>query len=413
MAGELVTKGMDQLFRHHGEEYFLHQRIAASTMSPRASSCYTPVQNYESKRMLQDFLRSNDYEANFERFSASIVYTMIFGLRLETGKESQFETSKVNVEHLVKAGQVGAWIVDTLPFLNYLPTPLAPWKRQAEEWYQPITLSAKTNLDEALHRPGWNWAKDFINSKEAREMTELEVAWDLDIICSAGIETTNVMLQILTLALIANPNAIVTAQAELDAVVGDERMPAFDDMDRLPYIHAIIEETFRWRHILPTGIPHATTQDDYYNGYFIPKNSTIIPLFIAMRNDATLFDDPSAFRPERWLNKSQQPMNNFGYGRRICTGRHIARNSMLIAVSRLLWGFNVKSKDGQKVEVDEDMFTPDFVSHPKPFGAVFESRSEKRKAVMAMEWEMEDRDIGKMMDGVRERMVGVGLNPRA
>ncbi|KAH7378388.1 cytochrome P450 [Phaeosphaeria sp. MPI-PUGE-AT-0046c] len=412
MAGELVTKGMDQLFRDHGEEFFLHQRLSTPTMSPRASACYTHVQDFESKRMLQDFLVSNDFKASFERFAASIVYTLIFGLRIETGKEHQFMTSEKNLENLVKAGQVGAWIVDTLPFLNHLPAPFTPWKKTADAWFQDLTLSAKSNLDEALHREGWNWAKDFVKAKEAQEMTEIEVAWDLDIICAAGIETTNVFLQILILACITNPEVLLKTQNELDAVVGADRLPAFEDMEKLPYIRAVIEETFRWRHILPTGMPHATTQDDYYNGYLIPKNSTIIPLFIGMRNDGSVFDDPSHFRPERWLGKQQQP-GNFGYGRRICTGRHIARNSIFIAVSRLLWGFNVRSKSGEKVDVCEDMFTPGFVSHPKPFEAVFEVRSEERKEVMVREWEMEDKDVGRMLDGVRERMVGVGLNPRA
>lgn len=412
MAGELVTKGMDQLFRDHGEEFFLHQRLAASTMSPRASSCYTPIQNYESKRIMQDFLSSNDYKHHFERFSASIVYTLIFGLRIETGKEPQFVTSEKNLENLVQAGNPGTWIVDTFPVLNYLPAPFTPWKKTAEEWFQGVTMSAKMNLDDALQRDGWNWAKDFVKAKEASQMTEIEVAWDLEIICSAGIETTNVQLQIFTLACIANPEAVRKAQAELDAVIGPDRLPTFEDMDKLPYIHAMIEETFRWRHILPTGIPHATTQDDYYNGYLIPKKSTIIPLFIAMRNDASLFDNPSQFRPERWLGKQQQSAN-FGYGRRICTGRHIARNSMFIAISRLLWGFNIRSKSGEKMVIREDMFTPDFVSHPKPFGALFEVRSEQRKEVMIREWEAEDGDVGTMLDGVRERMVGVGLRPRA
>lgn len=407
MMGELVTKDLDIICMQYNEHFLLHQRIGASVMSPRASTCYTPVQDVESKRLLQEFLNSNDYQRHFERFSASIVYTLIFGMRIETGEEPQLRAADSNLKNLIKAGEVGAWIVDTLPFLNHLPASLAPWKRTAETWYQALADSAIKNHEDALKRPGWNWAKDFQQSKEAQQMTEEEVAWDLDIICAGGIETTNVTLQILTFACIAYPDWISNAHEELDAVVGALRLPDFDDLKKLPYIQAVIEETFRWRHITPMGIPHATTKDDYYNGYFIPKGSTIIPLFHAMRAEV---DSPEQFRPERWIGKTQS--GNFGYGRRVCPGRFIARKSLSIAVARILWAFNIMPKDVEAPVVDEIMFTPGFVSRPKPFDVVFEPRSQMHKEVVEREWQEAEKDVSKMLDGIRNKMVEIGLTPR-
>jgi cytochrome P450 len=392
------------------EQFLLHQRISASVMSPRACICYMPVQDLESKRLLQDFLVSNDYEKLLERFSASIVYTLIFGMRIETGKEPQLRAADANLRNLIKAGETGAWIVDTLPFLNYLPASLAPWKKTAETWYQALAESATRNKEDALKRPGWNWAKEFQNSKEAQQMTDEEIAWDLDIICAGGIETTNVTLQIFTLACVAYPGWIPSAQRELDAVVGSLRLPDFDDLKKLPYIQAVIEETSRWRHITPMGFPHATIKDDYYNGYFIPKGSTVIPLFHAMRANENLFDSPEHFRPERWIGRTQS--GNFGYGRRICPGRFIARRSLSIAVARMLWAFSIKPKDGKAPVVDESMFTPAFVSHPKPFDVVFEPRSQIHKEVIEKEWKGADKDVSKMLDGIRDKMVEIGLRPR-
>jgi cytochrome P450 len=328
-------------------------------------------------------------------------------MRIETGDEPQLRAADSNLKNLIKAGEVGAWIVDTLPFLNHLPASLAPWKKTAETWYQALEDSAIKNHDDALKRQGWNWAKDFQQSKEAQQMTEEEVAWDLDIICAGGIETTNVTLQIFTFACIAYPDWIPYAHEELDAVVGALRLPDFDDLKKLPYIQAVTEETFRWRHITPMGIPHATTKDDYYNGYFIPKGSTIIPLFHAMRAEV---DSPEQFRPERWIGKTQS--GNFGYGRRVCPGRFIARKSLSIAVARILWAFNIKPKDGKAPVVDEIMFTPGFVSRPKPFDVVFEPRSQMHKEVIEREWRGADKDVSKMLNGIRDKMVEIGLTPR-
>ena len=70
------------------------------------------------------------------------------------------------------------------------------------------------------------------------------------------------------------------AQAELDRVVGPERLPEYTDIDHMPYIQATLMETLRWMPVLPFSIPHAVTDDDEYRGYHIPKGSMVIPVSI-------------------------------------------------------------------------------------------------------------------------------------
>jgi cytochrome P450 len=74
------------------------------------------------------------------------------------------------------------------------------------------------------------------------------------------------------------PEIQVRAREELDMVVGPDRLPTFEDCDSLPYIQAIIMECMRWLPVVPVGPPHSTTQDDNYKGYFIPKDTIIIPV---------------------------------------------------------------------------------------------------------------------------------------
>jgi cytochrome P450 len=94
-------------------------------------------------------------------------------------------------------------------------------------------------------------------------------------------------------SMILHPKVQEIAQAELDAVVGRERMPTLEDYDRLPFIRAVVKEVFRWRTTVPLGsphllvecfvtdagilqgIPHQLAEDDWYAGYFLPKNSLI------------------------------------------------------------------------------------------------------------------------------------------
>jgi hypothetical protein len=408
MGQELVCHNNQILLKPFGDEFMLHQRLEAPVLSPRAAACYTPIQDLESKQLLFNMLDSpNDFVHQIECFTGSVAYSMAFGMRIITGNEWQLLKSRECLNNFNIAGQPGIWIVDALPWLNYLPVALAPWKKTAAKWFGMWTDLHQANYRHALKREGWNWSKDFQKAKEAQSMTEEQVAWDVGILCDAGVETTSTTLQIFVLACVAQPHWILTAQKELDDIVGIDRLPEFEDLKNLPYIQAVVEENFRWHHPVPAGVPHATTQADEYKGYHIPKGSVIIPFFDAMRQDKRLFDAPNEFRPERWLGKSQSA--NFGYGRRICAGRHIARNSLTIAIARMLWAFDIRPRDGHTVRVDEVEFTTGFVSAPISVEAVFVPRSEGHDRVVREAFEATEKDVARLLNGVREKQVSIGL----
>ena len=65
------------------------------------------------------------------------------------------------------------------------------------------------------------------------------------------------------------------AQAELDSVVGRERLPSFDDRADLPYVSAVCKEVLRWQVVANLGVPRASLADDVYEGMFIPKGAII------------------------------------------------------------------------------------------------------------------------------------------
>lgn len=70
-----------------------------------------------------------------------------------------------------------------------------------------------------------------------------------------------------------NPDIQRRAQEELDAVVGSDKIPSFEDRERLPYVNALCSEIFRWMPVGPLGLPHLSREDDTYNGYFLPKGT--------------------------------------------------------------------------------------------------------------------------------------------
>jgi cytochrome P450 len=74
-----------------------------------------------------------------------------------------------------------------------------------------------------------------------------------------------------------HPELQARAQAELDAVIGLERLPALADRSHLPFMNALLKETLRCALITPLCPPHLSRVDDIHDGYFIPKNTMVMP----------------------------------------------------------------------------------------------------------------------------------------
>ena len=144
------------------------------------------------------------------------------------------------------------------------------------------------------------------------------------------------------LAMSLHPEVLKKAHAELDVVVGPDRLPDFSDRDSLVYVNAIVKETFRWHSVVPLSLPHRTTADEEINGYFIPEGTILLPntwcvigtmkrsgellrrtYRRACMHDPVVYPDPHAFRPERFIRDGQldkdvrdPSLYVFGYGRR-------------------------------------------------------------------------------------------------
>lgn len=82
-------------------------------------------------------------------------------------------------------------------------------------------------------------------------MDRVHLAYDIGCVLCAASETTSNTLQFFILAAVLHPDVMAKAREEVDAAVGAERLPEFEDKDKLPYIQAIVHEVMRW---LPTTV---------------------------------------------------------------------------------------------------------------------------------------------------------------
>jgi cytochrome P450 len=169
--------------------------------------------------------------------------------------------------------------------------------------------------------------------------------------------------------MIANPEIQRRAQDQLDAVIGRDRPPTFADAPNLPYIQALVKETLRWRPALPLGVPHSTTEDNWYEGMFIPKGTLCFAnLWHCNRDPAAYGDDGAIFKPERFLDEHGRLIPGpaetrdeghctFGFGRRACVGKHMANETLFISMATVLWAVKLecpRDDNGREVPLDTE-----------------------------------------------------------
>jgi cytochrome P450 len=129
---------------------------------------------------------------------------------------------------------------------------------------------------------------------------EERALWLIVGLLSASIDSTGSSLHWALSFVAENPRVQRKAHETLDQAVGHDRPPNFTDTG-LEYIRAIIKESTRLWPVSPTGMPRMTDEDDIYNGYFIPKGTTVMMNLRHLSFDDSAFDNARVFEPERWL----------------------------------------------------------------------------------------------------------------
>lgn len=395
VAGDCMSKGFSTALLPYGKKWKTHHSIQGAFLSPRMCGKYHELQDMESKQLLHEMLGSSNFSESFHRYALSITYTLAYGKRLRHGQDADLLEIDALTEKLSKTvNDFRGLLVEAYPFLNHLPRFLTPWKTMGDEYFQRVTAFFTRSMARAEQMESWNWTKEALSRKASQELSRTELSYTVGMLLEASVETTPTVLEVLVMACVLHPAVVARAQKELDTIVGQERLPSFDDMPDLRYINALVSEVLRWRPAVPLGFPHACTQDDEYMGYRIPKDIPVFATQWALDLDPDLFEDPFEFKPERWLDNPGLPTAAFGFGRRVCPGKHLARNSLLMITARLLWAFDIShacDENGQRIEIDPWDMAQGTVSGPTPFKASFTVRSPNHRAIIEKEWDAAEK----------------------
>ncbi|GLJ48323.1 hypothetical protein SUGI_1020120 [Cryptomeria japonica] len=159
-----------------------------------------------------------------------------------------------------------------------------------------------------------------------------------------GTKTVALVTEWTMAELVLNEEIQLTAQAELEAVLGRERSVRDEDIGSLLYLQAVVKESLR---IHPPGpllswARLCTGEVDIADGMHVPAGTTAMFNMWSITHDPRIWESPHEFRPERSLEEIVDVRGNelrlapFGAGRRVCPGKALGLATVHLWVAKLL-----------------------------------------------------------------------------
>ncbi|KIA75506.1 hypothetical protein HK57_00005 [Aspergillus ustus] len=420
IVGGLVFHDDHPMFMDADDRWKLRRKLYHQLLrEPRCNAEHVALVQAEAAQLVKDIaLEPEALMLHPGRFSNSIIMSLVFGIRTPRYDTPHYLALQTIMTELSALGEIGATPpVDLLPILKYIPEKLyGNWRSRAAHLRQKLLDLHGPLVDQVISRrekigKSHSFLDGVLDGQPELQLTRNEI----DIMCGnlleGGTDTMATTLLTLCQAMGMHPDIQREAHRHLDEVIGEERMPLWEDYDKLPFVAMIVKELLRWRPPAPGAFPHAVAKDDEIEGQKIPKNSTIVVNIWGIHHDPTRYPNPDTFDPYRFTNQTQpapvyanagdyKKRDHFGYGsgRRICPGIHLAERALFIATAQFIWAFDFKPKttaSGRAIPIDvspDTAYRDGFLNQCRPFEMDISVRSEKRKEIILAMAEKAERE---------------------
>ncbi|KAF7980672.1 hypothetical protein HWV62_37099 [Athelia sp. TMB] len=348
-------------------------------------------------KTLRKLLETPDqWETHLRHQSSATILEIAYGIRTKKDQDPHIDAAERAMRATSDGLTPGRYLVDTLPWLKYVPAwvPGAAFHAVAQEGRRAITAAFSDPFYNVKAAMASGTAEPSFTARCLEKMDrDGDIAYQEAVIenvagtlFAAASDSSALTMRTFFLAMLKYPDVQKKAQKELDTVLGPNHIPSFADKDSLPYLSAIVKECLRWEVLLPFSAPHRSIADDVYKGYHIPAGTLVLPNTWAVLRDESAYPDAGTFNPDRYLTEDgkldpavRDPEAAFGYGRRICPGRHMAKESIWLTAGSILACFNIeKSVDplGNVIE-PSGKYLPGLIRTPESFPCVIKPRSKE------------------------------------
>jgi cytochrome P450 len=326
------------------------RKLAQPSFQHQQIQRYGAVMVEHTQRMLESWRDGEvrDPHEDLMRLTLGIVARTLFDAELSGDAETVGESLAIVMNHFMSPWRY-------LPLVDHLPIPSSRryWRairRIDEIIYRIIRVHRESGRDTGGLVSRLLAARD----DEGKGMTDRQLRDEVVTLLLAGHETTALALFYALYLLDRSPEVQDRLDAELDAVLGG-RAPAADDVARLKYTEWVVREAMR---LYPPawGVAREALADCRVGGYDAPKGTQLFLTQWLVHRDGRWFEEPEAFRPERWDNDLIKRLPRcayfpFGDGPRICIGNHFAMMEAVLLLATIARGHRLFVEPGQTLEL--------------------------------------------------------------
>ncbi|KAG0705769.1 cytochrome P450 [Suillus ampliporus] len=329
---EMLDDGLPALpFAPFGQRVRRMRSALHTHLQPKAVAAYQPLQMSHAKKIVLDIL---DDPYNFQNHVITYAATTI--MKVAYGKNTPTSATDPEVievgELMVMAGKIlhpgNYYLVDSIPWLKYLP-----WQLNVDH------LNRVKEQMQSKADTGPSFAKFILENSHVYGLSESDIASLAGVFFAGGSSTISGAICTVLMAAVCFPEEQAKVQAELDVVIGRHRAPTFADQKSLPRLNAFISEALRWRPVTSGVLAHQTSKEVIWENYCIPAGTTVIGNLWSISRDPEVYPEPNAFKPQRWIDDHELKFFVYGFGRRVCPGRHFANRSIFITSLLIMWSF--------------------------------------------------------------------------
>jgi cytochrome P450 len=211
-------------------------------------------------------------------------------------------------------------------------------KQETLPWIWHITATTSTSCEESSILTNYDPISFPIDT--------LESVQDLLV---AGTETCSTTIEWAMTELMRHPEAMRQVQAEVESVVGKERLVQESDTPNLPRLQAFVKEVFRMHPPVAMSIPRESTREVELSGFTIPAGTRLMVNLFAIHRDPSVYESPDEFRPERFLGQpdvlatsafDHYQLEPYGAGRRMCPGTGLGSVMVHTVLAHMLQNFD-------------------------------------------------------------------------
>uniref|UniRef100_A0A3Q3M5P2 Steroid 21-hydroxylase n=1 Tax=Mastacembelus armatus TaxID=205130 RepID=A0A3Q3M5P2_9TELE len=352
-TGDIVSRGgLSISLGDYTEEWKAHRRLVHGALKRCCQKSLHDVierQALHLRKVLMGYKGSAvDLSEDFTVAASNVITTLAFGKEYDKCSPELQQLHSCLNEIVALWGSSWISALDSFPLLRNLPNPvfsrllkevarrdkiitqhLNKYQSQDRENEDTITGSLLQGLGK-LH-----------STEHEVLLTDTHVHMATVDLLIGGSETTAAWLSWTVAFLLHRPEVQTRVYEELCTVL-EGRYPKYSDKHRLPVLCSLINEVLRLRPVAPLAVPHRAIRDSSIAGYFIPKNTVVIPNLFGAHHDPEVWTDPYSFKPERFLEGgggSTRALVPFGGGARLCLGESIAKMEVFLFTAYLLRDF--------------------------------------------------------------------------